>query len=129
MTQKDIISQGDNARYYIKIKRDDFHMTRDSWVVNLRWGLPDESLTIEKSDMQKDSSGRWSFQFNTSRMLGKVEAECVYQIPDIDCPDDFRQEVDSQVICLVTTSTFTHIMKCKKKCSDVHYVSYERADI
>ena len=75
-------------------------MADDDFTVELRWGMRPKSLMITKQDMIADTSGKYFFEFDTKKMVGKVTAICRYYVPDTDDPDGVREEVDSSSFAL-----------------------------
>ena len=61
-------------------------------------------------------------------MIGKVMAKCTYYVPDFDCPDGLRTEVDTQFLCLIVTDPLprTACVPAPSQCA--HKVTYERTD-
>ena len=91
--------QGDEAKYQVRIEQEGFNMETDDFEIELLWGMLGRKVTIKKSDTIFSVDG-FFFVFNTDEMVGRVTARCTYHIPDIDCPDGLRTEVDEQLVCL-----------------------------
>lgn len=103
MDCKNILQEGDEGKYNITIKRQGFLMSRDNFQVKLSWGMLDQSMTIHKNKMLTNEAGDWFFVFDTTGMVGRVVAECSFDIPDEDYPDGFRTEVNRQFLCTVVS--------------------------
>lgn len=123
-----VIVAGTEAKYFIDIQQDGFSMEEDNFTVELRWGIRPKSLMITKQEMTADTSGKYFFMFDTSKMLGKVTAICRYYVPDMDDPDGAREEVDEQRICFVAVAPCPQLLSCPKCGTSGHNVTYERTD-
>ena len=102
---KNIIQQGEMAKYQIIIEHEDFSMTENDFRLLLTWGMRGDSLTISKADMLENDNGQFYFTFATKDMVGKVQVECQYDVPDDDYEDGYRTEVERQPLCFVNTSS------------------------
>ena len=127
MDCKNILQQGDEAKYAMRIDHDRFSMESDDFQVELSWGLMGNTLLIPKSQMTWTIDGYYYFIFETNEMLGRVTARCTYWVPDIDCPDGVRTEVDEQFLCFVVTDPLPKFA-CVPAPSCDHKVTYERSD-
>ena len=124
-----VIEQGEEAKYFIEIKQDDFDMQENDFTVELLWGTRPKSLLLTKQNMALDSSGKYFFEFDTSDMIGKITAICRYYVPDVDDPDGVREKVDEQVIGFVVSTPCPRFMMCPKECGcGEHNVTYTRTD-
>ena len=123
-----VIVAGTEAKYFIDIQQDGFSMEEDNFTVELRWGMRPKSLMITKQEMTADTSGKYFFMFDTSKMLGKVTAICRYYVPDMDDPDGAREEVDEQRICFVAAAPCPQLLSCPKCDTSDHNVTYERTE-
>lgn len=101
MTENDIIQRGEEAKYQVKILREEFDMASHVYEVTLHYGMLGRSLTIYKDGLLFDEEGHCFAVFDTTDMLGLVTAETRYYVPDSDYPDGYRTEVDRQHICRV----------------------------
>lgn len=101
---KNIIQQGQEAKYQVTIEHEGFSMTEGIFRIILSWGMRGETLTIERADMIQNEDGETFFTFPTNSMAGRVTAECQYDVADTDCPDGFRTEVERQPLCYVSTT-------------------------
>lgn len=126
INSKDIIQQGELAKYRIDIDRTGFSMTADDFQVLLTWGMRGESLTIPKSAMLQNEDGATFFQFDTTPMVGRVAAECTYYVPDSDCASGLRPEVERQPLCFVTDQPRQPRMLVDDGVYDGRHVSYQR---
>ena len=102
---KNIIQQGEMAKYQVIIEHEDFSMTENDFRLLLTWGMRGDSLTISKADMLENDNGQFYFTFSTKDMVGKVQVECQYDVPDDDYEDGYRTEVERQPLCFVNTSS------------------------
>jgi len=128
INSKNIIQQGEEAKYLIAIEREGFSMADNDFSVTLSWGMQGRHLTIPKSQMMKDENGQWIFVFSTDEMVGVVTAECVYDVPDGDYPDQFRTEKERQPLCFINTSSrLPQMMRDEGGIYDGRYVSYQRS--
>ena len=127
MDCKNIMKQGEEAKYAMRIDAQGFSMENDEFNVVLSWGMRGESITIDKSDMIFSIDGYYYFVFDTSPMAGKVTARCTYYVPDFDCPDGLRTEVDTQLLCFIATIPLPKFA-CVPAPSCEHKVTYERSD-
>ena len=124
---KNVIQQGEDAKYNIRIDRQGFSMTENPFYVTLKWGLEGRQLVIQKSEMQTDDNDRMVFTFPTKDMIGIVTDECTYQVPDIDYADGYRTEKEQQPLCFIYTgSRLPQMMKYDDGLYNGVYVSYER---
>lgn len=101
MTKNDIIQRGEEAKYQVKILREEFDMASHVYEVTLHYGMLGRSLTIHKDGLIFDEEGHCFVVFDTTDMLGLITAETRYYVPDTDYPDGYRTEVDRQHICQV----------------------------
>ena len=122
---KNIIQQGEMAKYQVIIEHEDFSMTENDFRLILTWGMRGDSLTISKADMLENDNGQFYFTFNTKDMVGKVQVECQYDVPDDDYEDGYRTEVERQPLCFVNTSAK---LPCGCDCGlyDGNHVTYVR---
>lgn len=127
INSKNIIQQGEEAKYRIAIEREGFSMTENPFMLTLKWGMQGRTLTIDKSEMLTDESGQWYFTFPTADMVGVVTVECAYDVPDSDYPDGYRTEKEQQPLCFVNTSVrMPQLMRDHGGIYQGIYVSYER---
>lgn len=127
MDCKNIIMQGEEAKYAMRIDTQGFNIETDDFNVMLSWGMMGRSLVIEKSQMTFSIDGYCYFVFDTSEMTGRVVAKCTYGVPDIDCPDGIRTEVDEQLLCFVASTPLPRFA-CVPAPGCEHKVTYERSD-
>ena len=127
INSKNIIQQGEEAKYRIAIEREGFSMTENPFALTLKWGMQGRTLTIDKSEMLTDEQGNWFFTFNTADMVGVVTVECAYDVPDSDYADGYRTEKEQQPLCFVNTSPrMPQMMRDDGGIYQGTYVSYER---
>lgn len=127
INSKNIIQQGEEAKYRIAIEREGFSMTENPFMLTLKWGMQGRTLTVDKSEMLTDEAGQWYFTFPTADMVGVVTVECAYDVPDSDYPDGYRTEKEQQPLCFVNTSSRMPQLMCDH--GGIYqgiYVSYER---
>ena len=121
-----ILMQGDEAKYQVRIEAEGFNMETDDFEIELSWGMLGRKVTIKKSDTIFSVDG-FFFVFTTDEMVGRVTARCTYHIPDIDCPDGLRTEVDEQLLCFVSNVPNPKC-PCNQASSCEHKVTYERSE-
>ena len=127
INSKNIIQQGEEAKYRIAIEREGFSMSENPFSVTLKWGMQGRALTIDKSEMVTDEQGKWFFTFKTADMVGVVTVECAYDVPDSDYADGYRTEKEQQPLCFVNTSPrMPQMMRDHGGIYQGVYVSYER---
>lgn len=103
MDCKNILQQGEEAKYGMLISREGFSMESDDFEVELSWGFAGASVKITKDSMVFGVDGYAYFVFHTDDMLGRITAKCTYWVQDSDCADGLRTEVDEQLLCFVAT--------------------------
>jgi len=127
INSKNIIQQGEEAKYRIAIEREGFSMSENPFSLTLKWGMQGRMLEIQKSEMLTDEQGNWFFTFNTADMVGVVTVECAYDVPDSDYADGYRTEKEQQPLCFVNTSPrMPQMMRDHGGIYQGVYVSYER---
>ena len=127
INSKNIIQQGEEAKYRIAIEREGFSMSEHPFALTLKWGMQGPTLEIQKSEMLTDEQGNWFFTFNTADMVGVVTVECAYDVPDSDYADGYRTEKEQQPLCFVNTSPrMPQMMRDHGGIYQGIYVSYER---
>lgn len=131
MDCKNILFKGDEAKYGVLITQENFSMESDDFMVELSWGLSGKSMTILKDAMVFGVDGYCYFVFPTDEMLGRVSAKCTYWVPDMDCPDGLRTEVDEQLLCFVASDPLPRLAcvpapQCERK---VQYQRSESSDV
>jgi hypothetical protein len=126
MDTKDIIQQGERAKYFVRSDKWNFNFEENSFYLEILYGMMGQKLTIPKSEFQY-LDGHWVFSFPTTGMIGPVKARLVMEIFDPDCPDDVRQEVDEQYIAFVVTTPCPQFLRCPA-CGEVHEIVYERTE-
>lgn len=126
MNVKNIIQQGEDAKYNIRIEREGFSMQDNDFRLTLKWGMQEKYLVIQKSQMMEDEAGKWLFTFPTKEMTGIVTAVCEYDVPDSDYADGFRTEKEEQPLCFVNANMRLPQMMKDGGIYNGRYVSYER---
>ena len=101
--KKWLVSRGDIAKFLIEITHADFDQQTNDFYVVLSWGMFRKSMTIEHQDIMRDDDGHFFVIFDSSDMLGMVKAACHYFVPDSDMNGGYREEVNYQWICFVTS--------------------------
>ena len=120
MDAKQIIQQGERAKYIVTSNRQDFDFGVNDYHLEIIYGMMGSKITIEKTDFQK-LDDYWVFSFPTDNIVGKVMARLVMEIGD-------RQEVDEQYIGVVISSPCPQFFRCPKCESVGHDVTYERTE-
>ena len=120
MDAKQIIQQGERAKYIVKSNRADFDFGENDFYLEIIYGMMGSKITIEKTDFQK-LDDYWVFSFPTDNIVGKVMARLVMEIGD-------RQEVDEQYIGVVISTPCPQFFKCPKCESVGHDVIYDRTE-
>jgi hypothetical protein len=120
MDAKNIIQQGERAKFIVTSQREDFDFGVNDYHLEIIYGMMGAKITIEKTDFQK-LDDYWVFSFPTDEIIGKVKARLVMEIDD-------RQEVDEQYIGVVINSPCPQFFKCPKCESVGHDVTYERTE-
>lgn len=123
-----ILQRGDEAKYSVYINQEGFSMDTDDFEIELSWGMMGDTLTITKSEMIASIEGVYYFIFDTSKMTGRVTAKCTYYIPDVDCQDSLRTEVDEQLLCFVTDNPLPRFACVPAPSACEHKVTYERSE-
>lgn len=98
---KNIIQQGETAKYQVIIEHPGFSMTEDDFEIVLSWGMRGDSLRIPKSEMLQNEGGETFFTFPTKNMVGRVEATCRYWVSDTDMTDDAAEMTERSPLCWV----------------------------
>lgn len=101
---KNIIQQGELAKYQVIIDQSGFSMVDNDFELILMWGLRGDALVIPKADMLQNEDGGTFFTFPTDNMIGKVTVECRWWTPDSDMSSGTRLNVERQPLCFVNAS-------------------------
>ena len=126
MDTKNIIQQGERAKYFVRSDKWNFNFEESSYHLEIIYGMTKQKIIIPKSGF-KYLNGHWFFSFTTDNIIGAVKARLVMEISDIDCPDDVRQEVDEQYIAFVVTDPCPQFLRCP--CNrGTHEIVYERTE-
>lgn len=128
MDCKNIIKQGEEAKYAVVIQYQGFDQDTDDFKVELSWGLQGQTLTIERNQMISTIGSGHYFVFDTSDMVGRVRVKCTWYVPDIDCPDGMRTVTDEQLLCFVAAVPLPQFACVPAPSECEHYVTYERTE-
>ena len=120
MDAKQIIQQGERAKFIVKSNRADFDFGENDFYLEIIYGMMGAKITIEKKDF-REIDEQWVFSFPTDEIIDKVKARLVMEIGD-------RQEVDEQYIGVVISSPCPQFFRCPKCESVGHDVTYERTE-
>jgi hypothetical protein len=120
MDEKNIIQQGERAKYIVTSNRQDFYFGVNDYHLEIIYGMMGSKITIEKTDF-REIDGQWVFSFPTDEIIGKVKARLVMEIDD-------RQEVDEQYIGVVISTPCPQFFRCPKCESVGHDVTYTRTE-
>ena len=112
MDAKNIIPQGERAKYYVRSEKWNFSFEDNVYYLEIIYGLFGQKIVIPKSDFLF-LNGMHLFSFPTDDIVGPVKARLVMDIVDPDCPDDVRQEVDEQYIGFVISQPCPQFFKCR----------------
>ena len=82
MDKTRILQQGEEAKFKIAIK--DLDMAANFFGLKLIYCYRQEEVKITKEMMFTDSGGEWYFTFGTGGIIGRVEVECTWHVPDTD---------------------------------------------
>lgn len=122
-----ILMQGEEAKYAMRINQEGFNQETDDFQLELSYGMTGQSLIIKKSEMTFSIDGYYYFIFDTTPMVGRVTAKCTYYVPDIDCPDNLRTMTDEQLLCFVCTDPLPRFACVPAPSQCPHAVTYERS--
>jgi hypothetical protein len=120
MDEKNIIQQGERAKFIVTSQREDFDFGVNDYHLEIIYGMMGSKITIEKTDF-REIDGQWVFSFPTDEIIGKVKARLVMEIDD-------RQEVDEQYIGVVISTPCPQFFRCPKCESVGHDVTYDRTE-
>lgn len=123
-----IIRQGEEAKYAMRIDYEGFSMDTDDFKVTLSWGMQGDSLTISKSEMTANIEDGYFFIFDSTPMVGRVVARCTWYVPDIDCADNLRTVTDEQLLCFVAATPLPRFACVPAPSECPHHVTYERSE-
>lgn len=126
MDAKNIIQQGERAKYFVRSDKWNFNFEENSYYLEIIYGMMGQKITIPKSEFQY-LNDHWLFSFPTTDMVGPVKARLVMELFDPDCPEDVRQEVDEQVIAFVVTTPCPKLLRCPCD-GKTHEIVYERTE-
>ena len=126
MDAKNIIQQGERAKYFVRSDKWNFNFEENSYYLEILYGMMGKKIAIPKSEFQY-LNNHWIFSFPTNEMVGPVKARLVMEIFDSDCPEDMREEVDEQYIGFVITTPCPQFFRCPA-CEGDHEIVYERTE-
>lgn len=112
MDKDRIIQQGDTAKFQVEITHPDYNQQTGPFHVVLRWGIPEQTMTIDRADMVADEEGHFFMSVPSAAMLGRIKAECRYTVPDSDYAEGTREETDIQFLAFVTDQPCPRIAGC-----------------
>ena len=122
MTQRNIIPQGEQARFIVKSNRADFSFEDSEYSLEIIYGMNGKRITIAKDDFVKVGED-YTIRFSTSGIVGSILARLTVAFVDEDCAGGIRPEVDDQYIGFVTTTPCTRLHQCPA-CGGDHIISY-----
>ena len=79
MAELQIIPQGTEQKCFLEIK--DVAMDDIDFTLELIYGMRRNVMTIEKSQMKQDTTGKWFFIFETDKMIGLLKARLTWILP------------------------------------------------
>lgn len=123
MDKTRILQQGEEAKFKIAIA--DFDMDAGEFFLTLIYCYRRERVKIEKKDMLEDSGNEWYFTFPTDGIIGRIEVECEWHVPDTDFEEGYRVETDRQYLAFVATTPDPQFVVCPSGI-DTHPVTYTR---
>ena len=127
MDAKNIIMQGERAKYFVRSEKLNFNFEENSFRLEIIYGMQGKKITIPKSEFLY-LSDHWLFSFPTNDIVGAVKARLVMELFDPDCPDNLREEVDEQFIAFVITNPCPQFFKCPPCDGEGHEIIYERTE-
>ena len=123
-----IVQEGEEVKFQITITQQGFNMNEDNFRVKLTYGMLSKELIITKEQMVSNDLDEWFFMFDTTGMVGRIKAECSFDVPDSDYPDGFRTEVDRQFILVVISHPLPARICVPVGDTQDHTVIYERTE-
>jgi hypothetical protein len=123
-----IVQEGEEVKFQITINQQGFNMNEDNFRVKLTYGMLNKELVITKDQMISNDLDEWFFMFDTKGMVGRIKAECSFDVPDSDYADGFRTEVDRQCILVVISHPLPAKICVPVGDSQDHTVIYERTE-
>ena len=129
MAELNILQRGDKAKFLVYSQNPNFDMETCDFYLEIIYGMREKKITIPKSEFLVSIDMKRIFMFPTDDMVGKVTARMVWQCKDADAsPDEWRQEVDEQVIVFVVDTPCPKLLTCPSCSGEGHDVSYELTD-
>ena len=126
MDKTRIIQQGEEAKFRIEIEN--FDIESGTLQVELIHGYRRQKITITKEQIFQGSDGNWYFTFSTEGITGRVTAVCTWRVPDTDCDDGYREEVDEQYLCFVVSTPCPQFVSCPNCDATEQRVTYTRTE-
>lgn len=123
MDKTRILQQGEEAKFKIAIK--DLDMTENFFCLKLIYCYRQEEVKITKEMMFTGSDGEWYFTFGTDGIIGRVEVECIWHVPDTDFEEGYRVETDRQYLAFVADTPDPQLIVCQSVSGD-RPVTYTR---
>lgn len=123
MDKTRILQQGEEAKFKIAIA--DFDMAENDFSLKLIYCYRRTEVSISKDQMFSDSGGEWYFTFETDDIIGRVEVECEWHVPDTDFAEGYRVETDRQYLAFVAVTPEPKFIVCPQG-SGEHPVTYTR---
>lgn len=124
MDKTRIIQQGETAKFQVQITN--FNMEANDFRVELIFGYRRKKVTIEKNQML-ENGGTYYFTIDTTNMVGRVTARCVWFVPDGDLSGGLREKDDEQYLCFVVTTPCPQFLTCPA-CTEERPVTYTRTE-
>ena len=124
MDKTRIIQQGETAKFQVQIIN--FDMEANEFRVELIFGYRRKKVTIEKNQML-ENGGTYYFTVDTTNMVGRVTARCVWFVPDGDLSGGLREKDDEQYLCFVVTTPCPQFLTCPA-CTEERPVTYTRTE-
>jgi hypothetical protein len=123
MDKTRILQQGEEAKFKIAIK--DLDMAANFFGLKLIYCYRQEEVKITKEMMFTDSGGEWYFTFGTDGIIGRVDVECEWHVPDTDFDEGYRVETDRQYLAFVAVTPDPNFLVCPQSGTD-RPVTYTR---
>jgi len=123
MDKTRILQQGEEAKFKVAIK--DFDQEANYFGLKLIYCYRRKEVKIEKADMLEDSGGAWYFTFPTDGIIGRIEVECTWHVPDTDFEEGYRVETDRQYLAFVADTPDPQLIVCPSVSGD-RPVTYTR---
>ena len=127
MDKTRIFSKDEEIKFEVLIK--DFDMEANDFGIQLIYGYRRNKVEIQKSQMIHGSDNKWYLTFDTEGMVGRVEVECWWQVPDTDYADGYRKETNLQYLGFAATTPDCQYITCPAcGCDTNQPVKYTRTE-